>query len=278
MTIIRRALASSLLVLLALLLAVSCAAQPPAPTPAPATPTVAPATPTPVSPTATPIPPTATPIPPTPTTAPSATPTVAETPTAAESASGLSVADLLARIEGNAEYSFDMAMNIEATGSSSQMEGKGYVKGSKMRMEISAAGQPVTMILDSSAGVVYMLMEMAGKKQAIKMDANKLVSQNNQVPTDSPTKQLAEVISKSKMVGVDVVDGHPATVYEMKADDGSSTVKYWVWLEKGVPLKVEVDNIADQQSKISIEYKNYQFAPQPDSLFEVPSDYAVVEQ
>ena len=46
--------------------------------------------------------------------------------------------------------------------------------------------------------------------------------------------------------------------------------------EKGVPLKAEVDSDA-LKNKVTMNFTNYQFAPQDASLFEVPKDFEVTD-
>jgi len=273
-----------LLLVTVALFAVAACAQAPASAPLTAAPTAAqaaastkapeatkpPPTPTAIPATPTPLPPTATPVPPTATKAPEATATTAATQT-----TGSSINDLLAKIQGNTEYSFDLKLSASAESALQQMNGKGYVKGSKVRMEMAIAGQQTTMLLDNATKMLYIITDVNGEKTAMKVDASQLAAQG-QVSADSPTKQLSEVIGKSKQVGTEVVDGKPATVYEMPGQDNKGSVKFWVWMEKGVPLKVETKD-ENQKTVVTVEYLNYQFAPQPDSLFQLPPDVKVVE-
>ena len=74
------------------------------------------------------------------------------------------------------------------------------------------------------------------------------------------------------IVGSEVVDGKDCWVVEASAE-GVST-KYWIWKEKGFPVKVEVDTA---EGKTTMEYKNIDFGNIPDSEFELPAGVQIME-
>jgi len=187
---------------------------------------------------------------------PAATATATPKPAATSTpASAASVSDLVAKAKATTEYSFDI--KIDAAGQT--MTGKSYVKGTKMRQEMNVAGQNTVLLLNMNDKVAYTLMPDQGI--AMKMDFSKV-----SVQTERPDARISELPSSAKLIGTDTVDGKAAAVYEVPDSVGSG--KYWVWTERGMPLKVEVTGA---EGKTVIEFLNYKFGSIPDSLFELPS-------
>lgn len=80
-----------------------------------------------------------------------------------------------------------------------------------------------------------------------------------------------------KELGTTTYDGKLATIieysYTLKKD--LITTKFWIWNEKGLPLKEESTFLDKDKNIISMttnEYKNYIFEDIPDSIFEIPED------
>ena len=76
----------------------------------------------------------------------------------------------------------------------------------------------------------------------------------------------------TKVVGTDTVDGKPTTIYEYTKD--GNTGKFWIWTEKGVPLKAEITAAG---TKVDMQFTNYKFGVLDASLFDVPKDYTVTD-
>jgi hypothetical protein len=216
---------------------------PPAPTAAPAVaPTQAPA----AAPTAAPTAP------------PKAAPTTAApAPTAATSG----INELISRARALGDYTYDMKMDA----SGMTMSGKVFVKGAKMRQEMSVGPMSTVMLVDTSTKVAYTLMP--DQKRAMKVDMAQV-----QGGGTSPGDQVTGMPADAKLVGSDTVDGKSATVYEY-SKDGTAT-KIWIWTEKALPLKAEIDVSG---TKGTMSFSNYQFTTLDAGLFEIPSGYAVME-
>jgi len=244
MTPLRTTALVALIVAAALVLAACPQAAAP---PATATPTAAPPTPTRPPATPTPLPATPTPLPPTPTRAPAVA-----TPVASPTAAGVAASDLAAKARANAAYSFEGRI----TAAAQTINIKGNVKGTKQRQEISAAGMNTVMIMDSATKTAYMYLP--DQKTATKLDFGQVAAQS--APT---AEQVAGLPSDARFVGTETVDGKSAAVYEVP----SVNAKFWLWTERGVPLKAEIGSGA---ARNVAEFTNYQFGPQPDSLFELP--------
>ena len=195
-----------------------------------------------------------------PTQAPTAPPKPSPTVTVAPTKAAAGVSDLVARAAGLGDYTYD----YKISSSGQTIAGKAFVKGTKMRQEIETDGTKGVTLVDSSAKVAYMLMP--DEKMAVKVSFSMV--QGGSSPTDDVTGMPPD----AKTIGSDTIDGKSATVYEFSQSGTSS--KMWIWTEKGVPLKAEVD---ESGTKATMEFSNYQFAPQDASLFEVPKDFTVTE-
>ena len=184
---------------------------------------------------------------------PAATATAAPAPTAANSA----INDLIAKVKGIGDYSYDYKFDM----SGSPMSGTAYVKGTKMRQEVTFGGFKMVMIIDYATKTAYSLMP--DQKMATKVDMSSLKG-------SSPSDLVGSLPANTQEVGSDTVDGKSATVYQFQQRDSSG--KLWIWKDKGVPLKADV---TASGIKATMEFTNYKFGTLDASLFEVPKDYTV---
>lgn len=257
--------------LVALVLALALAATACGPAPAPAATETPPAKAAAVATSA----PSPTPIPPSPTAAPTATPkpaaptatkAAAATPTAKPAATaqtaGGPLADLLARAKGTTDYSYDYTMSL----SNMKMSGTAYVKGSKMRQEMDLGGMKTVTLMDFSKKVAYTLLPDG--KTATKMDLSATATTSSQTPGD----QVSSLPADAKVIGTETVDGKPATI--VQATVSGYTQKIWVWTERGLPLKFEMNT---GSGLVTAQFSNYKFGPQADNLFELPAGVQVTE-
>jgi len=229
-------------------------------------PAAAPATPTP-APTKAPAAPAAAPTQPPKAAAPAAaTPTTAapaptKPPTTPATAAGVSVADLANKAKANPEYSY----TSKITSAGQALTAKTYVKSNKMRQEMSVAGRQTTMLLDLSSKTAYVLL--TDQQMAMKMDFSQALAQS-----DNPSDRMTSLPADSKFVGTETVDGKPTAIYEVPVTGGSS--KVWVWTDRGLPVKIETTGTTGQTT---VEFTEFQFGSQPDSLFELPPGTQVLD-
>ncbi len=194
---------------------------------------------------------------------PASAPTVAvATPTSLTSAASAMAQDLIAKASANAEYSFDERITVAGMAFS----GTVHVKGQKMRQELGLAGQkaPKTaIVVDLGSSLAYVLGPDG--KAATKVDLAKLAAQGS---SETPTERVAALLPEATLVGTDTVDGKPTVVFESPADSGR--VRVWVSTDQGVPLRLMVPGTKADAPDMTIEFTNYKFESQPDSLFSVP--------
>jgi outer membrane lipoprotein-sorting protein len=212
---------------------------------------------------------------PTPTPEPTATVVATATPgvepTATPAPTGGQPSGDLAAITGKAAdintVKYDMVMSgpgIPATTSKVWLK----QKAGKMKTETTMQGQTAIMLADWNEGIVYQYMP--AQNMAIKMD----IGQAPDSPAeDSPVEGIAGLEEYNPViVGSEVVDGHDCWVVEASMEGVSA--KYWIWKEKGFPVKVEVDTA---EGKMTMEYKNIDFGDIPDSEFELPAGVQIME-
>jgi outer membrane lipoprotein-sorting protein len=134
-----------------------------------------------------------------------------------------------------------------------------------MRQETTAQGMDLVMLMDSQTKTA--LMVIPAQNSAMKIDFSQAAAQ-----APAPGDQSGALPADAKYVGSETVDGKPASVYE--STTGDTTTKYWMWTERGLPLKIETTT---PRGTTVVEYTNYQFGTQPDNLFELPPGTQVIE-
>jgi outer membrane lipoprotein-sorting protein len=184
------------------------------------------------------------------TTSPGTTTTTAP----AATASGKTLSELLGMAAGINAVKYDMVMTVPG---SPVMNQTVWIKGNKMRTEITAGGQNTIVLMDIDAKTMYTYMP--AQNMALKMTWN---------PTTTSAVDDTEAISKYNptIVGTDTIDGKKCTVVEYVIE--GQTTKMWLWQDHGFPLKVEATT---PQGKTTMEYKNIQFTDIPDSTFTLPA-------
>lgn len=217
------------------------------------------------TPTAVPTPTRAAPTPPTTTqAAPTATRPAAPAggaPAAGAPPAGASLTELTTKSRGVANYTVDM--KIAAAGQT--MPGKGFIKGNKVRQEVGTGQQQTVILMDFDKKTAFTLLPE--QNLALPMDFDQMAQD-----TERPTDLMQDLGADAKFVGTETVDGKQSAIYETSKPDG--TTKVWVWIEKGLPLKIETQIGAD---RAVVEFTNYQFTAPPDDVFELPTDVQFVE-
>jgi hypothetical protein len=193
------------------------------------------------------------------TTSTSSTTTKTTIPTSTTS-TGQNLSEILGVAAGITSVKYDMVTTGTGMPTTTQTM---YIKGKKIRMEMSAEGQSVVNIIDGDAQVMYMYMP--DENTAMKMDFG-------QAP-QSVTDEAQEISGKQPtVVGTETIDGKVCVVIEYV--DTQATVKSWIWKEKGLPVRSEIKT---SEGTTTIDYKNFDFSNLDDSLFQLPEGVEIMD-
>lgn len=76
------------------------------------------------------------------------------------------------------------------------------------------------------------------------------------------------------VIGHEVRDGHPTTLYEVKALEGGQAVVYYQWIATDLHLPLRLTRKDGSWTK---EYRNVKLRALPDELFQIPLTYLPLE-
>ena len=148
----------------------------------------------------------------------------------------------------------DFSADMIGQGEEGVFQGKMYVRGGNVRMEMA---QMIT-ITRMDQKVVWMIMPSEGMYMEHPITPRDVIASGTAGETER------------KPLGSEAVNGKAADKFEVTYDyEGeSSTVYEWIDPSLGMPVK-----IAAVDGSWSMEYQNIQTGPQEESLFEVPEGY-----
>jgi outer membrane lipoprotein-sorting protein len=193
-----------------------------------------------------------------------ATTPTAEASTATSGDEGTSLSDLLAKAKGTTSVKYDMVSTSPGKPSETA---KVWMEGNKMRMEATAEGETMIIIVNELEAYMYNPEE----NMALKMDFS-----------DVPESTLEDIESlmdyKPTVVGVDTVDGKLCTVVEytysseISGDNYELKTKSWLWQKHGLPIRTETtSSFGGTSETTTTEMKNIDFGDIPNSMFELPA-------
>ena len=102
----------------------------------------------------------------------------------------------------------------------------------------------------------------------------KITSTDNETRQKALQEQANDLLESQtlKVLGSDIIDGKTVTIvqYSYNVSGVTMSPKYWIWNEKGIPLKMETKStFITVNITMTEEYKNFIFAEIPESLFNV---------
>ncbi|MCP9440127.1 MAG: hypothetical protein NNA20_08900 [Nitrospira sp.] len=88
------------------------------------------------------------------------------------------------------------------------------------------------------------------------------------------TERLEGEISR-EVIGTEVREGHPTTLYEVTTKQGEQIAVYYQWVATDIhfPLK-----LTKKDGSWTMEYQHVRFRPLPDSLFNLPLNFQPLEE
>ena len=102
----------------------------------------------------------------------------------------------------------------------------------------------------------------------------KITSTDNETRQKALQEQANDLLESQtlKVLGSDIIDGKTVTIVQYSYNVSGLTIspKYWIWNEKGIPLKMETKStFITVNITMTEEYKNFIFAEIPESSFNV---------
>jgi len=158
--------------------------------------------------------------------------------------------------------SYDMVSTMSGKDANMKSQGKFFISGKKVRMEMEAQGMK-SIIISNGSGEAYMYMPATN------------TAMKTPLPKEKPADAWAESeedLADMKIVGHEKIDGCQCVVVTVAAAEGS--MKMWLREDIGMPVRMET---GDASNKMVIEYKNFKIGAQPDSLFELPAGAKVMD-
>lgn len=153
-----------------------------------------------------------------------------------------------------------------------------WMQGEKIKMEMkSEEGERFIMINDLKKGESYnyQVAENTAIKTKYKTDGDSGLGEEM---VDTPT-DIVNNVSLEGLIDVEdtTYDGKEAKLVTTKWIDESraETVKMWVLVDSGFPVKTEF--ISRGKTQMVIEYKNFKTGPFPAETFEIPDGVKIIE-
>lgn len=178
--------------------------------------------------------------------------------------------ELLDRASGIASVKYDQVVSLPGEPAMVQ---KVWVKGNKMRSEMTIEGQTVVIITDKDAQVAYMYDPSQNVATKMDLRPQAVMSMMLTINTMSATEWAKFILATPELelvvVGSKTVDGKACLVVEITTKEGK--VKGWFWKEYGLPIRIDLLGIL-------MEWKNIEFVSIPDSMFKLPSGVKIQEQ
>jgi Domain of unknown function (DUF4412) len=144
-----------------------------------------------------------------------------------------------------------------------EMKGKIYVKGEKMRMDMTKEGEKTSTITRIDKKVIWIINH--GDKMYMEMPAMVDTLQASKIDVD-----LTKIADKKK-VGTEKVNGYKCDKYLITYKDKSmGTMTQWISKKLNYPIKMVYHS---SYGDMYTNYKNIKEGRVKNSVFEIPKDY-----
>lgn len=159
------------------------------------------------------------------------------------------------------EFSADF---VNKSGGQTQ-SGKIYVKGKKMRQEITMGTQTHVSIIRGDKKVTWLLFPEQKTYMEVEYKEPEPV-------TASAIEEITKDRVHRRLVGKETVNGYLCDKYELVYQDKSIGTQT-VWISKKLGVMVKMEQTASG-FPMSMEFKNIAVKDVPDSVFEIPAGYS----
>ena len=168
-----------------------------------------------------------------------------------------SLIDLLGKAKGiNVKYDMVTTDNGEIVST-----GTTWLKGNNMRIDTTAEGKAVSMIVRGDDKVSYMYQPEENMALKTVLD---------EVPEFVTDDAEALMDFNPTIIGTETIDGMRCTVIEYVVMETPEEIKMkqWVWLKNGLPVQMEMSS---PSGTTRTEVKNLDFGSISDTTFELPA-------
>jgi hypothetical protein len=154
-------------------------------------------------------------------------------------------------------FAQEFSADIVSTAMGQNLSGKIYNAPGKARMETKDA----ITIARVDKNIAWVLMPGQKTYMEMPLTSSSVVAGGDKMPGEI----------ERKLIGKETIDGKAVDKYYIVYTAGPKTEAIYSWIlsDAGIPVKTVAENGSWQ-----VEYKNINVGAQPDSLFEVPSDYS----
>jgi hypothetical protein len=164
-------------------------------------------------------------------------------------------------------YSVDLVMQY----ADGEMVLKRFIDKGRVRTEINASGENFIMIeMNDEKGTMYTLMPE--QKRATKTSLAMMEEMAGKQAESAAEAEPVVPETKIEDLGDEEMDGQAVKKLRMTSTEGVALG--WFNRETGAPVRLEstVDG-----KETAMNWTNYTVAPQPEKLFQIPSDYEVTD-
>lgn len=146
-------------------------------------------------------------------------------------------------------------------GPGGEQEGKIYFKKDRWRVELT---QPQTQ------KIMVQIFRMDKKVAWMLIPEDKVYMESPLFPDTTPWAEKIPGEVERKSLGEETIQGHPAEKFQVKVFNGERAQELYLWISKELKVPIKTATLDGQYGT---ELRNIQMGPQPDELFELPSDF-----
>jgi hypothetical protein len=155
------------------------------------------------------------------------------------------------------EFSADQILR----GPGGEQKAKIYFKNDRWRVEFTQPQMQKTMV---------QIFRMDKKVAWMLIPEDKVYMESALPPEATPWSEKIPGEVERKSLGAESVSGHPCEKYQVKVWDGGAARELYLWISKKLKVPLKTETIDGQYGT---ELRNVQATAQPESLFELPSDF-----
>jgi len=139
-----------------------------------------------------------------------------------------------------------------------------YYRDDMWRIEHNDAGSVDITIVRKDKGLIWLLV---GRMR-----------QFATMPFDDSTNVMLDrtMVNEAgrELIGTEMLDGHPTSLYQVTVQDGEQVLVYYQWWADDIQLPLR---LARQDGVWVVQYKNVRLRPLSSRFFELPPNYRPVE-